>query len=421
MHFRNTKTRCFTCSWEQRKLGDVAEHFEYGLNAAATEFDGVNKYLRITDIDDDTHEFRFDDLTTPQANLETCSNYLLEKGDLLFARTGASVGKTYLYRPFDGKVYFAGFLIRARVGNEADSEFVFQSTLTERYRRYISITSQRSGQPGVNAQEYAELEIPLPSLPEQREIGSLLHGVDNLITLHQRKHDRLVVLKKALLGRMFPRDGSRFPELRFDGFTDPWEQRKFSEVFSFLRNNTLSRAELSDSEGETRDVHYGDILIKFGEVIDVRRDELPRIASDALAGRLSCQPLSNGDVIIADTAEDEAVGKCSELRGCSDYPIVSGLHTMACRPEFEFAPGYLGYYMNSPAFHDQLLPLMQGIKVISVSKGAISDTDVRFPSLPEQKAIGASLTELDNLITLHQRKLELLRNLKSACLDKMFV
>jgi len=184
-----------------------------------------------------------------------------------------------------------------------------------------------------------------------------------------------------------------------------WEQRKFSEVFSFLRNNTLSRAELSDSEGETRDVHYGDILVKFGEVIDVRRDELPRIASDALAGGLSCQPLSNGDVIIADTAEDEAVGKCSELRGCGDYPIVSGLHTMACRPEFEFAPGYLGYYMNSPAFHDQLLPLMQGVKVISVSKGAISDTDVRFPSLPEQKAIGASLIELDNLITLHQRKL----------------
>ena len=249
----------------------------------------------------------------------------------------------------------------------------------------------------------------------------MLHGLDNLITLHQRKHDRLVVLKKALLDKMFPRDGSRFPELRFGGFTDPWEQRKFSEVFSFLRNNTLSRAELSDSEGETRDVHYGDILVKFGEVIDVRRDELPRIASDALAGGLSCQPLSNGDVIIADTAEDEAVGKCSELRGCGDYPIVSGLHTMACRPEFEFAPGYLGYYMNSPAFHDQLLPLMQGVKVISVSKGAISDTDVRFPSLPEQKAIGASLIELDNLITLHQRKLELLRNLKSACLDKMFV
>ena len=176
----------FADPWEQRKLGDVAERFEYGLNAAATEFDGANKYLRITDIDDDTREFRLDDLTTPQANLEICSNYLLEEGDLLFARTGASVGKTYLYRPFDGKVYFAGFLIRARIGNEADPEFVFQSTLTERYQRYISITSQRSGQPGVNAQEYAEFEIPLPLLPEQREIGSLLHNLDNLITLHQR-------------------------------------------------------------------------------------------------------------------------------------------------------------------------------------------------------------------------------------------
>ena len=167
-------------------MGDIAGGFEYGLNAAATEYDGVNKYLRITDIDDDTHEFRPDDLTSPQANLEASTNYLLEEGDLLFARTGASVGKTYLYRPFDGNVYFAGFLIRAHIGNEADPEFMFQSTLTERYRRYIAITSQRSGQPGVNAQEYAEFEMPLPSLLEQRVIGSLLRSLDNLITLHQR-------------------------------------------------------------------------------------------------------------------------------------------------------------------------------------------------------------------------------------------
>jgi type I restriction enzyme S subunit len=193
----------FTEPWEQRELGDIAGGFEYGLNAAATEYDGVNKYLRITDIDDDTHEFRPDDLTSPQANLEASTNYLLEEGDLLFARTGASVGKTYLYRPFDGNVYFAGFLIRAHIGNEADPEFMFQSTLTERYRRYIAITSQRSGQPGVNAQEYAEFEMPLPSLLEQRVIGSLLRSLDNLITLHQRKHDQLATLKKSLLEKMF--------------------------------------------------------------------------------------------------------------------------------------------------------------------------------------------------------------------------
>ena len=183
-----------------------------------------------------------------------------------------------------------------------------------------------------------------------------------------------------------------------------WEQRKFSEVFSFLRNNTLSRAELSEFEGHTLNVHYGDILVKFGEVIDANRDALPRIADDGLADRLSCQSLADGDVIIADTAEDEAVGKCSELRGCRDEHIVPGLHTMACRPMLEFAPGYLGYYLNSSSFHNQLLPLMQGIKVISVSKSAISDTDVRFPSFAEQRAIGQSLSSLDSLITLHLRE-----------------
>ena len=192
------------------------------------------------------------------------------------------------------------------------------------------------------------------------------------------------------------------PEIRFEGFTDPWEQRKFSDVFDFLRNNTLSRAELSESEGHTLNIHYGDILVKFGEVIDANRDALPRIADDGLTERLSCHSLADGDVIIADTAEDEAVGKCSELRGCGSERIVSGLHTIACRPMDEFAQGYLGYYLNSPAFHNQLLPLMQGIKVISVSKGAISDTGVRFPSLPEQHAIGQSLSSLDSLITLHQ-------------------
>ena len=213
---------------------------------------------------------------------------------------------------------------------------------------------------------------------------------------------------------------SMTPAVRFKGFTDPWEQRKFSDVFDFMRNNTLSRAELSESEGRVLNVHYGDVLIKFGEVLDAENESLPHIADDSIAARLSCPHLTDGDVIFADTAEDEAVGKCSELRGCKDKEIVSGLHTMACRPQCEFAPGYLGYYLNSPAFHEQLLPLMQGIKVISVSKTAISDTDVRFPSLPEQRAIGASLSSLDRLITLHQRKYDQLVVLKKALLDKMF-
>lgn len=179
--------RPLVSTWEQRKLGSIAASFDYGLNAAATEYDGQNKYLRITDIDDTTHEFLKSDLTTPLADLAMSADYLLEEGDLLFARTGASVGKTYLYRQYDGTVYFAGFLIRARIGESADPEFVYQATLTDAYKKYVAITSQRSGQPGVNAQEYADYQLMLPSRTEQQQIGMTLRSLDNLITLHQRE------------------------------------------------------------------------------------------------------------------------------------------------------------------------------------------------------------------------------------------
>ena len=187
LHQRKCQYRslCGHLSWEQRKLGSIAASFDYGLNAAATEYDGQNKYLRITDIDDTTHEFLKSDLTTPLADLAMSADYLLEEGDLLFARTGASVGKTYLYRQYDGTVYFAGFLIRARIGESADPEFVYQATLTNAYKKYVAITSQRSGQPGVNAQEYADYQLMLPSRTEQQQIGMTLRSLDNFITLHQ--------------------------------------------------------------------------------------------------------------------------------------------------------------------------------------------------------------------------------------------
>ena len=177
----------FTEAWEQRKLYKMCDTFEYGLNAAAKEFDGKNKYIRITDIDDASREFLHSDLSSPNICLDGMSKYLLSKGDIVFARTGASVGKTYIYRENDGVVYFAGFLIRTKVNQDNDAEFVFQSTLSPSYEKYIRITSQRSGQPGVNAQEYGEYDLFAPSKEEQQRIGQFLRGLDNLITLHQRK------------------------------------------------------------------------------------------------------------------------------------------------------------------------------------------------------------------------------------------
>lgn len=179
--------KAFNDPWEQRKLGELSSSFDYGLNAAAKAFDGENKYIRITDIDDESRNFTQSNLSTPDTNLEELGNYLLQKGDIVFARTGASVGKSYIYKPSDGRLYYAGFLIRARIKPQYCSEFIFQNTLTEKYRKFIYLTSQRSGQPGVNAQEYSSYELLVPQYAEQEKIGTLFRKLDTLITLHQRE------------------------------------------------------------------------------------------------------------------------------------------------------------------------------------------------------------------------------------------
>ena len=194
----------FTDAWEQRELGEVASNFEYGLNASAKEFDGKNKYIRITDIDDESRMFLSDDITSPDTDLTLADKFKLEAGDILFARTGASVGKTYLYREKDGLVYYAGFLIRAKINSENDAEFVFQNTLTDSYNSFIRITSQRSGQPGVNAQEYQGYNFYVPNLEEQKAIGTYFRNLDNLITLHQRKCDKYKSIKAGLIRKLFP-------------------------------------------------------------------------------------------------------------------------------------------------------------------------------------------------------------------------
>ena len=169
-------------------------------------------------------------------------------------------------------------------------------------------------------------------------------------------------------------------------------------------NNTLSRAELSYDEGTVLNVHYGDVLIKYGSVLDVQKDDIPRIphrCREDFSGAL----LQDGDIIIADTAEDETTGKACEISNLQGSVIVSGLHTMVCRPRNRMALGYLGYYLNSNAYHHQLLPLMQGIKVLSLSRSNIQKTSVSYPTaVKEQQHIAYYFSQLDNLITLHQRQ-----------------
>ena len=391
----------FTDPWEQRKLGDVASSFDYGLNAAATEYDGQNKYLRITDIDDETHEFSKSDLTTPLADLAMSADYLLKEGDLLFARTGASVGKTYLYRQFDGMVYFAGFLIRARIGEGADPEFAYQATLTDAYKKYVAITSQRSGQPGVNAQEYADYQLMLPSKTEQQQIGMTLRSLDDLITLHQRKYDKLVIFKKSMLEKMFPKDGESVPEIRFAGFTDPWEQRKLGELFfeSNERSSSMEILSVSVAKGiypaseSDRDTNPGASLVNYKVV-------------------------HKGDVVY------NSMRMWQGAVGSSDYDgIVSPAYVVA-RPTIELDSTCFGYLLKRPEMLYKYLCDSQGNSkdTQTLKYDRFADIEATMPAnLEEQRAISACLESVDHLITLHQRKLELLQNIKKSLLDKMFV
>lgn len=251
---------------------------------------------------------------------------------------------------------------------------------------------------------FDEVTVDLPkSLEEQKKISAYLNALDHLITLHQRQCENTKKLKKFMLQKMFPKKNQKNPEIRFAGFTNDWERRKLSELMISLQNNTLSRANLSKETGVAKNVHYGDVLIKFGEVLDVSKEQLPMILDESVMTKYKSSFLHNGDVIVADTAEDSTVGKCSEIAGVNDEVVMAGLHTIPYRPVEKFATGYLGYYLNSNAYHNQLIPLMQGIKVTSISKSVMQDTNIVYPkSIEEQAMIGNYFQYLDHLITLHQ-------------------
>lgn len=195
----------FSGPWQFIKLKQVCESFKYGLNAPSKKFDGVHKYLRITDIDDVTHQFNQTDLTSPDTE-SLSEEFKLQPNDIVFARTGASVGKTYLYNKRDGNVYWAGFLIRAKISKEHDSSFIFQMTNTKMYWDYITISSQRSGQPGVNAEQYAEFSLYVPTLAEQQKIGDYFRNLDELIAAKRKSIVKLRNIKKACLSKMFVND-----------------------------------------------------------------------------------------------------------------------------------------------------------------------------------------------------------------------
>ena len=371
-------------------MGELSSSFEYGLNASAKEYDGENKYIRITDIDDDSREFKQKDITSPDTDLSSAENYRLSEGDILFARTGASVGKSYIYKASDGLVYYAGFLIRARIKPEYNSEFVFQNTLTGDYEKFIKVTSMRSGQPGVNAQEYSQYQIMVPSKPEQDKISDCLRNLDNLITLHQRKCEQTKKLKKYMLQKMFPQNGAKVPEIRFYGFTYDWEQRKFSDIAS---RESVSR----ESSYDLPSLEYEDVIAEEGRLnkdISLKENIKKGIVFDGsqvLYGKL--RPYLHN--WLNPDFSGVAVGDWWVLKpNNADKSFI--------------------YRLIQTQRFDDIANQSAGSKMPRADWNLVSNTEFAVPvSQEEQEKIGEYFSSLDHLITLHQRHTDFYK--KTSC------
>ena len=404
----NIRFKGFTDDWEQRKFGDVVQRQSDIIvsdeNYLCVEYEDVisnqgelNKDLHTKHVSKSGVKFSSEDVLYGKLR-PYLHNWLNPDFD------GVAVGDWWVLKPISLNKNFLYTLIQTPI--------------------YDAIANQSSGtkMPRADWKLVSNTYFDMPlTLLEQEKIAYYFSTLDHLITLHQRKCDETKKLKKFMLQKMFPKNGEKNPEIRFAGFTDAWEQRKFDELFTGLQNNTLSRSELNYENGTLMDVHYGDILVKFGEYIDVSKHQLPYINDATIANKYDGSFLKDGDIIIADTAEDSTVGKCTEILGANNYLLISGLHTIPCRPMIKFASKYLGYYMNSSAYRKQLIPLMQGIKVTSISKSSIYDTKLIFPkSISEQAKIGEYFSTLDHLITLHQRKCDKLKLIKKFMLQNMF-
>ena len=410
----------FKDDWEQRKLGEIADKVteknsglqyletltnsaEFGIISQRDFFDhDISKTTSLGGY----YIVRSEDFVYNPRISVTAPVGPINRNKL--GRTGVMSPLYTVFRPHDVDTTYL--------------EHFFKSSCWHSFMNFNGDSGARSDRFSIKDNVFFEMPIPTPDIEEQGQIGECLTHLDHLITLHQRKLEKLKIVKKAMLENCFPKNGEKVPKFRFSGFTGDWEQRKFDKVFDGLQNNTLSRADLNYESGTVKNVHYGDVLIKFGDYIDASKIDLPYISDDTKADKFKSSFLQDGDIIIADTAEDDTVGKCTEIQGSEGLRLLSGLHTIACRPKEKYGPMFLGYYINSPAYHNQLKPLMQGIKVTSISKSALQNTYMTIPkSIDEQITIGKYFSNLDHLITLHQRKLEKLKIIKKSFLEKMFV
>lgn len=392
--------------WEEKTLGELCAPLTYGMNAAATKFDGENRYIRITDIDDETHALLPNDIVSPSGELD--DKYLVKKGDILLARTGASTGKSFLYHPKDGKLFYAGFLIKAHVLPSSDDYFIYSQTLTDRYWKWVKTASMRSGQPGINANEYASYSFAVPSLPEQRKIADFLSAVDAVIAAQQAEVDAWEQRKKGVMQKLFSQevrfkadDGSDFPD---------WEEKTLGDLGEFIKGAPLSKADIAP-EGNPM-ILYGELYTTYGEVAYEIARSTNRNVDDKYRSKI-------GDVLIptsGETPEEISTATCVMKEGV----ILAG-DLYIYRTVDEIDGRIMSYLLNHQA-NKAISCIAQGKSVVHVQAKELRNVTVVFPlEMGEQRKIADCLASMDEVIQKSKDELAKWQELKKGLLQQMFV
>ena len=395
----------FTDPWEQRKLGKVGITYS-GLHGKTKDDFGHGDafFVPYTNV--------FDNPVTDQGRLEhvevDSSQAEVKHGDVFFtvsSETPEEVGMSSIWLGNIRNVYLNSFCFGYRQDGSFDSLYLAYVLRSQSVRKQIELLAQGISRFNISKNKVMNVEVPKPSLGEQRRIGAFLDRLDSLITLHQGKYDKLCVLKKSMLDKMFPKGGSLYPEIRFAGFTDPWEQRKLSSTCEQL-SRTINPLETPNEEfteysmpafdnNETAETVIGNSMNSLRKIVD---------RPCLLVNKLNVRKKR-----IWHVPRPEANAVCSsEFVPFSSHS--SDLSFIKISLLSERITAYLESCSSGSSNSQK-----------RVTPEIIMSSEIIAPSLAEQRRIGAFFDRLDSLITLHQRKLELLRNIKKSMLDKMFV
>ena len=382
----------FTEAWEQRKVRDVADRFD-NLRipvAANLRVPGATPYYGANGIQDYVEGFTHD-------------------GEfVLVAEDGANDLKNYPVKCVKGRIWVNNHAhVLQGKQNIADNQFLAFSI----NRADIESLLVGGGRAKLNAETMMDISLSMPNIEEQRIIGQYISTVDNLITLHQRKYDKLVNVKKSMLEKMFPRDGKNVPEIRFSGFTEAWEQRKLGELLSFLKDGT---------HGTHADVDDGPLLLSAKNIKNggIYWDETDRRISYGEYEKIHSNfSLESGDVLLT------IVGSIGETAILKDSEGITFQRSVAfLRPNNKITPDFLYSEIQTPTFQKELDSRKSTSAQPGIYLGDLAEIPLIFSTkIDEQKKIGEYFSNFDNLITLHQREVEKLQNIKKSCLEKMFV